>query len=95
MKSYWLFLNVLGFDVRKVQFSDLIVRADDPGHLEALAGNSRVAYDPGPSAGDSEFVATSWIFTVDELIALMALPKKTFRGLFAISREIFRLPARG
>lgn len=90
-ESYWLFER-FGYDVRKVQFSSLIVTGQMT-RGEALAELEKLPYDPATIGQEIEFVANKLDITVDELMRYMALPKKTYQD-YRNQEEIYRLGAR-
>lgn len=90
-ESYWLPAR-FGYDVRKVQFSSLIVTGQMTRD-EALAELAKLPYDPETIHQDIEFVANKLDITVDELMGYLALPKKTYRD-YKNQEEIYRLGAR-
>lgn len=90
-ESYWLYER-FGYDVRKVQFSSLIVTGQMTRD-EALSELQKLPYDPATIGQEIEFVANKLDVTVDDLMGYMALPKKTFRD-YRNQQEIYRLGAR-
>ena len=90
-ESYWL-PERFGYDVRKVQFSSLIVTGQMVRD-EALAEVERPPYDLETIGQEIEFVANKLDITVDELMGYMALPKKTYRD-YKNQEEIYRIGAR-
>ena len=90
-ESYWLYER-FGYDVRKVQFSSLIVTGQMTRD-EALAELLKLPYDPDAIGQEIEFVANKLDITADELMNYFALPKKTFRD-YRNQQEIYRLGAR-
>lgn len=89
-ESYWL-PERFGFDVRKVQFSSLIVTGQMTRD-EALAELKRPPFDTTTIGQELEFVANKLDISVDELMEYMQLPKKTYRD-FDNQRTIYRLGA--
>ncbi len=93
-ESYWLYER-FGFDVRKVQFSSLILTGQMTRD-EALVELEKLPYDPETISQEIEFVANKLDISVDELMGYMALPKKTFRdyrnmeGVYRIGAWIMR-----
>lgn len=90
-ESYWL-TERFGYDVRKVQFSSLIVTGQMTRD-EALAELQKPPYDAETIGQEIEFVANKLDITVDELMGYMTLPKKTYRD-YRNQEEIYRFGAR-
>lgn len=90
-ESYWLFER-FGYDVRKVQFSSLIV-TNQMTRDEALEELNRLPYDPETIGQEIEFVANKLDMTIDDLKQCMALPQKTYRD-YRNQEEIYRGGAR-
>lgn len=90
-ESYWLYER-FGYDVRKVQFSSLIITGQMT-RGEALAELQKLPYNPETIRQEIEFVANKLDITVDELMGYMALPKKTFRD-YRNQEKIYRVGAR-
>lgn len=90
-ESYWLYER-FGYDVRKVQFSSLIVTGQMTRD-EAFAELQKLPYDPETIGQEIEFVANKLDSTVDELMGYMALPKNTYRD-YRNQEEIYRIGAR-
>jgi len=76
-ESYWL-PKKFGYDVRKVQYSSLIV-TNQMTRAEALEKLAQPAYSEATIAHDFEFVATKLGMTVEELQVCMDGPNKTYR----------------
>lgn len=76
-ESYWL-LKRFGYDVRKVQYSSLILTGQMT-RMEALEKLRQPPFDETTIIRDLEFVANKLNITVDELNSYMSLPKKTYR----------------
>lgn len=76
-ESYWL-PKKFGYDVRKVQYSSLIVTGQMT-RAEALEKLKQPPYDAETIAHDFEFVATKLGLTTAELQACMDGPNKTYR----------------
>jgi len=76
-ESYWL-LERFGYDVRKVQYSSLILTGQMTRE-DALEKLKRKPYDPETIHHDFEYVATKLGISIDELQAYFELPKKTWR----------------
>jgi N-acetyl sugar amidotransferase len=90
-ESYWL-PERFGYDVRKVQFSSLIVTGQMTRD-EALAELQKPPYDAETIGQEIEFVANKLDITVDELKSYLALPKKTYRD-YKNQEDIYRIGAR-
>ncbi|WP_082594640.1 N-acetyl sugar amidotransferase [Sphingomonas sp. Root710] len=75
-ESYWL-PERFGYDVRRVQFSSLIVTGQ-MRREDALAELEKPSYDRETIAQDKEFVANKLDISVDELMGFMALPHKRY-----------------
>lgn len=76
-ESYWLPTR-FGYDVRKVQFSSLILTGQMTRE-EALQELRNPSYDPSTIDQEIEFVANKLDISVNELMGYMELPKKSFR----------------
>ncbi len=90
-ESYWL-PERFGYDVRKVQFSSLIL-TDQMTRDEALVELQKPPYDSETIGQEIEFVANKLDIGVEELMGYMALPKKTYRD-YRNHEEIYRIGAR-
>lgn len=90
-ESYWLFKR-FGFDVRKVQYSSLILTGQMT-RGEALEKLKQPSHDAASIAYDLEFVANKLGITVDELNSYMELPKKTYRD-YKSQRWVYDMGAR-
>lgn len=90
-ESYWLPVR-FGYDVRKVQFSSLILTGQMTRE-EALAELAKPSFDEATIVQETEFVANKLDITVDELMSYMALPKKTYRD-YQNQEEIYRIGAK-
>ncbi|MEK9669639.1 MAG: N-acetyl sugar amidotransferase [Gammaproteobacteria bacterium] len=90
-ESYWL-PERFGYDVRKVQFSSLIV-TEQMTREEALKELATPSYDADTIGQEVEFVANKLEMTVGELNACKTMPKKTFRD-YKNQQEIYVLGAR-
>lgn len=90
-ESYWL-PERFGYDVRKVQFSSLIV-TDQMTREEALAELGKPSYDKETIGQEIEFVANKLNIGIEELMSYMTLPKKTYRD-YRNQEEIYRVGAR-
>lgn len=89
-ESYWL-TERFGYDVRKVQFSSLIVTGQMT-HDEALTELQKPPYDAETIGQEIEFVANKLDISVDVLMGYMTLPKKTYRD-YRNQEEIYRIGA--
>lgn len=76
-ESYWLYER-FGFDVRKVQFSSLILTGQ-MNRDEALEKLQSPPYDPATIHQEFEYVATKLGISSEELQNYMDLPKKSYR----------------
>jgi len=90
-ESYWL-PERFGYDVRKVQFSSLIVTGQMTRD-EALEELDKPSYDKEEVGQEIEFVANKLDIGIDELMGYMALPRKTYRD-YRNQEEIYRAGAR-
>ncbi|MDT8858154.1 N-acetyl sugar amidotransferase [Paracoccaceae bacterium Fryx2] len=90
-ESYWL-PERFGYDVRKVQFSSLIVTGQMTRD-EALAELAKPSYDAQAIGQEIEFVANKLDISVDDLMGYMALPRETYRD-YRNQEEIYRAGAR-
>ena len=90
-ESYWLPTR-FGYDVRKVQYSSLIVTGQMT-RAEALEQLQSLPYDPETINNDIEFVANKLGISVQELNSYMDLPKRTYRD-YKSQRQIYDLGAR-
>ena len=90
-ESYWL-PSRFGYDVRKVQYSSLILTGQ-MSRDEALLKLEEPSYDESTIGYDLEFVANKLGITVDELNSFMELPKKSHRD-YKSQRWIYNLGAR-
>lgn len=89
-ESYWL-PQRFGFDVRRVQFSSLIVTGQMTRD-EALEQLQQPSYDAATIDQEIEFVANKLGITVGELNGYMRLPRRTYRD-FRSQRQIYDLGA--
>lgn len=76
-ESYWL-TERFGYDVRKVQFSSLIVTGQMTRN-EALSLLKEPAYDATAIEQEKEFVANKLDVSLDELNSYFKLPKRTYK----------------
>jgi N-acetyl sugar amidotransferase len=90
-ESYWL-PKRFGYDVRRVQFSSLILTGQ-MARDEALLALEKPPYDAATIGQEIEFVANKLGVSVDELNGYMALPKKTYRD-YRSQRAVYDLGAR-
>lgn len=90
-ESYWLYER-FGYDVRKVQFSSLIL-TNQMTRAEALEKLKSLPYDPETIGQEIEFVANKLGISVDELNGYMKLPKKTYRD-YKSQRTIYDVGAK-
>lgn len=89
-ESYWL-PERFGYDVRKVQFSSLIVTGQMTRE-EALAELQKPSYDADTICQEIEFIANKLDITVDELMSYKMLPKKTYRD-YRNQEAVYRIGA--
>ena len=89
-ESYWL-PKRFGYDVRKVQYSSLILTGQITRE-EALEKLKQPPYDDATIAHDIEFVANKLGISLDELKSYMELPKKTYRD-YKSQRWIYEVGA--
>ena len=75
-ESYWLFKR-FGFDVRRVQFSSLIL-TEQMSREEAIEELKQSPYDTQTIAQDIEFVANKLAITVPELESYLDAPKRSY-----------------
>lgn len=76
-ESYWL-PRKFGYDVRKVQFSSLILTGQMTRE-EAVERLKSPPFDPATIGQDKEFVATKLGISVDELDGYMSAPNRSYR----------------
>ena len=94
-ESYWLFER-FGYDVRKVQFSSLIV-TNQMEREDALIQLQESPYNKDEIVHELEYVATKLGITNNELNKYFELPKKTFEdyrsqySIYKIGAKIMRL----
>lgn len=89
-ESYWL-PERFGYDVRRVQFSSLIVTGQMTRD-EALQELKKPPYDPATIGQEIEFVANKLGITVEDLSGYMKLPKRTYRD-FKSQQWIYEIGA--
>jgi len=75
-ESYWLFKR-FGYDVRRVQFSSLIL-TEQMKREEAIQELNQSPYDTQTIAQDIEFVANKLAITVPELESYLDAPKRSY-----------------
>ena len=90
-ESYWL-PKRFGYDVRRVQFSSLIVTGQMTRD-EALAELEKPPYDPATIGQEIEFVANKLGISEEELMSYMHLPKKTYRD-YKSQRQLYDIGGR-
>lgn len=94
-ESYWLY-NRFGYDVRKVQFSSLILTGQ-MRREEALEELKKLPYDENTIMQEFEYVATKLGITTDELQGYFKMPHKTYKdyksqeSVYKIGAKIMRL----
>jgi N-acetyl sugar amidotransferase len=89
-ESYWL-PKRFGYDVRRVQYSSLIVTGQITRN-EALELLNKPSYEELTIGEEIEFVANKLGITVDELNSYMVLPHKTYRN-YKNQRQLYDLGA--
>ena len=93
-ESYWL-PKRFGYDVRKVQFSSLILTGQMTRE-EALEKLSKPPYNLSKIEQDFEFIANKLDITVETLKLYMTLPKKTYKdyksqqAIYNISEKVLK-----
>lgn len=90
-ESYWL-PKRFGYDVRRVQFSSLILTGQMTRE-EALEALKSPPYDEKTIGQEIEFIANKLGISVDELNGYMELPKRTYRD-YKSQRAIYDVGAR-
>ena len=90
-ESYWL-PNRYGYDVRKVQYSSLILTGQ-MARDEALEKLKQPSYDEETITHDFEYVATKLGISVDELQSYMELPMKSYKD-YKSQESIYNVGAR-
>ena len=94
-ESFWLYER-FGYDVRKVQFSSLILTGQMT-RAEALKELKKLPYDKENIKHEIEFVANKLEISVDELMSYMKLPKKTYKDyknqmwIYNIGAKVMRM----
>lgn len=76
-ESYWL-PERFGYDVRKVQFSSLILTGQMT-RGEAIEELRKPSFDPHSVEQEIEFIANKLEISTDELLSYLTMPIKTFR----------------
>lgn len=89
-ESYWLFER-FGYDVRKVQFSSLIL-TEQMTRDDALVALQTLPYDPEEIRNEKDFVASKLEITVGELEAYFTMPKKTWQD-YRNQQQIYKYGA--
>lgn len=93
-ESYWLPTR-FGYDVRRVQFSSLIVTGQMTRE-QALAELERPPYDPAEIESEIEFVANKLDVSRDELMGWLTMPKRSYRdyrnqrALYDVGAKVMR-----
>jgi N-acetyl sugar amidotransferase len=90
-ESYWL-PKRFGYDVRRVQFSSLIVTGQ-MSRDEALELLEKSSYDEYTIGQEIEFVSNKLGISIQELNSYMALPVKTFKD-YKNQRQLYDYGAR-
>jgi N-acetyl sugar amidotransferase len=90
-ESYWL-PERFGFDVRKVQYSSLIL-TDQMSRADALELLKQPSFNVDEVRVELEFVASKLDITVAELMGFMALPLKTYRD-YRSQRHLYEIGGR-
>ena len=94
-ESYWLYER-FGYDVRKVQFSSLILTGQMTRE-EALNELTKLPYDNETIHHEFEYVATKLGIPVEELQSYMDMPKKTYKdyksqeNIYLIGAKMMRM----
>ena len=93
-ESYWL-PERFGFDVRKVQYSSLILTGQMTRD-EALEALLKPSYEAKEIEREAVFIANKLEITVEELNSYLTLPKKTYRDyknqedVYAVGSKLLR-----
>lgn len=90
-EGYWLPAR-FGYDVRRVQFSSLIV-TNQMTRDEALSRLLQPPFDEATVQREKEYVANKLRITVDELNSYLSAPKRTYRD-YRSQKDLYRLGAR-
>jgi hypothetical protein len=89
-ESYWLYER-FGFDVRKIQYSSLILTGQMTRD-EALEALKKKPYDEYTILQEFEYVATKLGITTSELQSYMDMPKKTYKD-YKSQENIYKIGA--
>ncbi len=93
-EGYWQPIR-FGYDKRRAHFASLVL-TNQMTRDEALKRIAQPAYDPATIAQDFEYIATKLDISVEELKALMEIPKTSYTdfkhrmGVFEIGVKLFR-----
>lgn len=90
-ESYWL-PKKFGYDVRKVQFSSLILTGQMTRN-EALEKLQTLPYDEATIHHDFEYIANKLSISVEELQSYFDAPNKTYKN-YASQENIYKIGAR-
>jgi N-acetyl sugar amidotransferase len=90
-ESFWL-PERFGYDVRKVQYSSLILTGQ-MSRSSALEALKRPTFDKENIEQEIEFVANKLDMTTDELLSYVKLPKKTYKD-YKNQEKIYKFGAR-
>ena len=94
-ESYWLPVR-FGYDVRRVQFSSLILTGQMQRE-EALEKLKSLPYDTEQVEHELDFIAKKLEISVDELVSYREIPHKTYRDyksqgwIYTIGRRLFKV----
>ena len=94
-ESYWLYER-FGYDVRKVQFSSLILTGQMTRD-KALEELKKLPYDEENIHHEIEFIANKLDISTDELMSYMNMPKKTYKDyknqmwIYDIGAKVMRM----
>ena len=89
-ESYWL-TERFGYDVRKVQYSSLIVTGQ-MNREEALSLLQKPAFDEKQIEQEKEFIANKLDITLDELNSYMVLSRTTYKD-YRNQEKIYKVGA--
>ena len=89
-ESFWL-PERFGYDVRKVQYSSLILTGQ-MSREEALTALKKPSFDEESIQQEIEFVAHKLDITPDDLLSYMQLPKKTYKD-YKNQQQIYKIGA--
>lgn len=93
-EGFWLYER-FGYDVRKVQFSSLILTGQMTRE-DALVELQKLPYDPETIDQEVEFVANKLDISSNELMSYLTMPKKTYRdyknqeAIYRVGSKIMR-----